>query len=229
MKKFDYEYIQKFFENFDIHDIESFIDISDARNKFQSKYNAHISFSEIYRSYHYSEKVFEICSKNGKVLDRFANFEDIITFIKAAIENPTRDYIIRMPRNKLAHDVILNNNHMRKEFKKSGKIIPEIYWSQHLNYSEIFCKCENFKNNLDHVKQVAYILNDYEDVNFEYTNTLTLMRGNNKYKIAIIQDGLKIYLFDKCISPNDLQMLLTDLRFSGMHDFGNIKIYRSRL
>lgn len=219
MPKPNIEYIKYFFNHFGIQ-TNSVNDISIAREQFQKIFNISLSFSEIVRAHLYSSKVFSITSIHDNKTKWFSSIDDMIQEILLYKNN---NIVIRMPRCKKHHMVILQNNDLRSEYKKLLGISPNVSFSPY-NQNVVKIKASvpiNFWSNVDSFKHVVLILNKYEEFSNDYA---TLLMGNENYRLfKDFKDKEKVVIF--LYSLDNLEMVLTSLRFAGIHSIESIDIY----
>jgi hypothetical protein len=200
MQKLDYDYISLLFRHFDI-EVNSIQDVSSARHKLFQKNNINISFSEIYKSFKYSDNVFNFYNPITKEKIWYKNFDDLL--VKLDKENNST-LLISMPRNATRHEVLLKNNKHRIDMKNILGYYPEIRYSPfgkpitRLHVSDF-----NFDDK-ESVCQIASILNNFDEIDKSSPH------GNDTYKIST-KGFLNLYGKIK-----DFEMLLTNLRFAGI-------------
>lgn len=200
MQKLDYDYISLLFRHFDI-EVNSIQDVSSARHKLFQKNNINISFSEIYKSFKYSDNVFNFYNPITKEKIWYKNFDDLL--VKLDKENNST-LLISMPRNATRHEVLLKNNKHRIDMKNILGYYPEVRYSPfgqpitRLHVSDF-----NFDDK-ESVYQIASILNNFDEIDKSSPH------GNDTYKIST-KGFLNLYGKIK-----DFEMLLTNLRFAGI-------------
>ena len=218
MQKSEIEYINKFFNHFGI-EIYSIQDISVARDEFFSKYGIMVSFSEIYRGHRYTDKVFSIhdVMASGEKF-WFSDFDELLENV---LKFQNSKLLITMPRNLSNHQILIKNNEYRKELKKLFGYYPEVKCSP---YFKPVITCEFTTDNgydIDFLKNIAYILNRFEDVQTD--NIVRLLIGNEKYRITkVTKNEFQFYLYGKV---KDFEMILTSLRFAGIKLTGKVVFY----
>jgi hypothetical protein len=215
MQKSNIEYIEMFFKHFDI-DTKSIRDVSSARDEFYSRYGIKISICEIYKGFKYSSKVFNIENVTTFKKVWYADFN---VFLSNIAKHKESTLILAMPRNRTWHDIILRNNKYRTEMKKILGFYPEVRFSPYETQHVIKFGVSGFKVMPELVRQVATILNRFEEP--ADVHWITMLKGNENYKIDMTPTRTSFHLYGKV---KDLNILLTSLRFAGIKIEGKVEI-----
>lgn len=214
MPRFDLEYTFQFFKHFQMH-VENFEQISTARKDFYSNYGIHVSFSEVYQGYRHSHKVFSIYNMNSKQKSWYSDFETMVSDVTTKGKN----LIISMPRNLKRHKVILQNNAYRRIMKQKIGFYPIVKYSPYGQHVIRLHVVGGFTKEPQLVKQIATILNNFEEIDGDIQH---LMTENANYRIIHRPPETIFFIYRKI---DDLEMVLTNLRFAGITISKNVEIY----